>query len=141
VRILIVDDLVDAADGVALLLRKLGHDARASYDGPTALRMAEEFSPDVILLDLALPKLDGYQVAARLRQLPTMQSVCLIALSGYGQEADVERAKQVGFDQHLLKPVELKRLITMLAQIAARPAGCQGDRIGDAGAWRLIVPA
>jgi two-component system CheB/CheR fusion protein len=119
-RILIVDDLVDAANGLALLLRKLGHDARATYDGPAALRTAEEFSPEVILLDLALPKLDGYQLAASLRLLPRMQSACLIAVSGYGQEADMQRSQQAGFDRHLLKPVYLQQLNALLSEMAAR---------------------
>lgn len=117
-RVLIVDDLVDAAESMALLLRKFGHEVRTVYDGISALSAAEEFFPDVVLLDLALPKLDGFQVATRLRQSPQMQRVCLIALSGYGRESDIARSKQVGCDYHLLKPANFDDLQMLLGSIA-----------------------
>ena len=114
VRVLIVDDLVDAADSLALLLRRLGYEVQATYDGASALRVAAEFVPQAILLDLALPKLDGFQIAARLRQETALQNMCLIALSGYGQADDVARTRSAGFDFHLLKPVNFEDLLRLL---------------------------
>ena len=119
-RILVVDDLADAADSLAILLRILGHEVRTAYDGPAALEAAEQFQPHAILLDIGLPRLDGYQVAQRLRQMPGLQSACLIAVSGYGRDSDVEQAFQAGFHLHLLKPVTSERLTTLLAELASR---------------------
>jgi CheY-like chemotaxis protein len=113
-RVLIVNDFVDAADSLALLLRRLGFDVRAVYDGAAALVEAAEFVPQAILLDLALPRLDGFQVAIRLRENPALQNACLIALSGFGQAADRERTRGAGFDFHLLKPVNLDDLRRLL---------------------------
>ena len=119
-RILVVDDLADAADSLAILLRIVGHEVRTAYDGTAALIAAEQFQPHAVLLDIGLPRLDGYQVAQRLRQMPVLQRVCLIAISGYGRESDVERAYQAGFDLHLLKPVNADRLTTALAELMSR---------------------
>jgi two-component system CheB/CheR fusion protein len=119
-RILVVDDLADAADSLALLLRLLGHEVRTAYNGPAALVAAEQFHPQVVLLDIGLPALDGYQVAKRLRQMPKLQRACLIAVSGYGQPADVECAYNSGFDRHLLKPVTTEHLTLLLAEIISR---------------------
>ena len=119
-RILVVDDLADAADSLAILLRILGHEVRTAYDGAAALIAAEQFQPHAILLDIGLPRLNGYQVAQRLRQIDTLQSACLIAISGYGRESDVEQAYQAGFDLHLLKPVTADRLTTALAELMSR---------------------
>jgi CheY-like chemotaxis protein len=119
-RILVVDDLADAADSLALLLRVLGHEVRTEYDGPAALVAAEQFHPHVVLLDIGLPALDGCQVAQRLRQMPKLQRACLIAVSGYGQQADVEYAHQSGFDRHLLKPVTTEHLTLILTEIISR---------------------
>jgi CheY-like chemotaxis protein len=119
-RILVVDDLADAADSLALVLRLLGHEVRTAYNGPAALIAAEQFHPHVVLLDIGLPALDGYQVAKRLRQMPLLQRPCLIAVSGYGQQADVDYAHQSGFDLHLLKPVTTEQLSANLAKIISR---------------------
>jgi CheY-like chemotaxis protein len=119
-RILVVDDLTDAADSLALLLRLLGHEVRTAYTGPAALSAAEQFHPDAILLDIGLPELDGYQVAMRLRQTPPLQKACLIAISGYGRESDIRHAYEAGFDLHLLKPVSTERLESLLADLVAR---------------------
>jgi two-component system CheB/CheR fusion protein len=118
-RILIVDDLTDAADSLARLLRLLGHEARAAYSGPAALSAAQQFLPHAILLDIGLPALDGYQVAGMLRQIPALQSACLIALSGHGGEVFRERARQAGFDEYLLKPINTEQLELLLSELAA----------------------
>jgi CheY-like chemotaxis protein len=117
-RILIVDDLEDAAESLALLLRMHGYNTRATYSGESAFRLAREFLPQVALLDLALPGIDGYQLAARLRREAQMQSACLIAISGYGRDTDLLQAQEAGFDHHLLKPVQIVQLLPMLARVA-----------------------
>jgi two-component system CheB/CheR fusion protein len=118
-RILVVDDLVDAAESLAIYLRMLGHTVRTAYDGFAALAAASQFGPQVILLDIGLPKLDGYRVAEQVRQQAELQSACLIAVSGFGQPADVEAARTAGFDHHFIKPVEPNLLLPILAGIAA----------------------
>jgi CheY-like chemotaxis protein len=117
-RILVVDDLVDAADSLATYLRMLGYTVQTAYDGVAALESAAVFCPQVVLLDIALPKLDGYRVAEQLRQREEMQRACLIAVSGYGSPMDVEAAKQAGFDHHFIKPVDLQKLNGVLRTIA-----------------------
>ena len=116
-RILVVDDLVDAADSLAVYLRILGYDVRTAYDGQTALSAAAEFLPQIVLLDLALPKLDGYRVAEQLRQHDALQSACLIAISGYGQAIHLAAARHAGFDHHFLKPVDVEKLVALLAAV------------------------
>jgi CheY-like chemotaxis protein len=91
-RVLVVDDSQDGADTLARLLRMEGHDVRAAADGPSALAAAAAFRPDVVLLDIGLPRMDGYEVAAQLRQLPEVRSALLVALTGYGQNRDGARA-------------------------------------------------
>jgi CheY-like chemotaxis protein len=113
-RILVVDDLRDAADSLALLLGLMGHAARAAYDGPTALRVACGFKPDVVLLDLCLPGMDGYEVARRLRE-ETGQDALLVAATGLGREEDHRRSREAGFDRLLLKPLDLDELARLLA--------------------------
>ncbi len=114
-RILIVDDNEDAANSLADLLRIDGHDARVAYDGPDALRCAAEFLPEVVLLDIGLPGMDGYQVASQLRARPELRSLRLVALTGYGQTEDRERARAAGFDDHLVKPMDVAALQRILA--------------------------
>src|SRR5688572_24991851 len=109
-KILIVDDLVDAADSLAMSLRMLGYTVQTAYDGAAALEVAAVFRPQVVLLDIALPKLDGYRVAEQLRQREQLQKACLIAVSGFGSPLDVLAAKNAGFDHHFIKPVDLEKL-------------------------------
>ena len=113
-RILVVDDNVDSADTLALLLCLRGHEAEAVYDGQTALERAVSSQPDVIVLDIGLPGLDGYQVAGELRRLPQTTTALLVALTGYGQEEDQRRAREAGFDHHLTKPVDPQVLYDLL---------------------------
>jgi PAS domain S-box-containing protein len=114
-RILIVDDNLDAANSLALVLSLDGHVAEAIYCARDALDRAPGFEPDVVLLDIGLPEMDGYEVARRLRALPVSKPVRLIALTGYGQAEDVRRAREVGFDAHLVKPVDFAALERALA--------------------------
>ncbi|HEV2845251.1 MAG TPA: response regulator, partial [Thermoanaerobaculia bacterium] len=114
-RILLVEDNLDAAEALGELLRMWGHDVHIAHDGASALRTAQEVRPDVLLLDIGLPGMDGYEVARRLRATPGFEETRLIALTGYGQEADRQRASQAGFDHHLVKPVALERLREILS--------------------------
>lgn len=114
-RILVVDDNADAADTVAMMLRLEGHQVQVAYDGTSAIDLAEQFSPDVAILDLGLPGLDGFELARRLRGLQALRRVKLIALTGYGQERDMTAAKEAGFDHHLTKPAKAEDLSRLLA--------------------------
>ncbi|HEV3341531.1 MAG TPA: ATP-binding protein [Pirellulales bacterium] len=109
-RILVVDDNVDTTTTLGMLLAVERHVVKVAHDGPAALTAAQEFRPDVILLDIGLPRMDGYEVARRLRELAEMKAVLLVALTGYGQDEDRRRSAEAGFDSHLVKPVSLEAL-------------------------------
>jgi CheY-like chemotaxis protein len=113
-KVLVVDDNIDAAMSLAMLLRIWGHQVRTADDGPAALDAAAEFQPDAVLLDIGLPGMDGYEVAQRLRQQPSTMQVLLIAVTGYGQDADRRRSREAGFDHHLVKPVDPETLRPLL---------------------------
>jgi len=104
-RLLVVDDNEDATESLRLLLEMSGHDVRTAADGTTALAVAAEFVPDVVLLDIGLPGMDGCEVARRMRALPATRDAYLVALTGYGHESDRERVRESGFDRHELKPI------------------------------------
>jgi PAS domain S-box-containing protein len=114
-RVLVVDDNVDAATTLELLLKSLGHETHAVHDGVEALQAALEFQPDVVLLDIGMPGLDGYEVARRLRALKPERPLRIVAITGWGQEADRLRSREAGFDLHLVKPVDPHLLTRVLA--------------------------
>jgi PAS domain S-box-containing protein len=114
-RILVVDDNVDAATTLQLLLKSLGHEVCVVYDGLQAIRMAVEFRPEVVLLDIGMPGLDGYEVARRLRVLKRERPLRIVAITGWGQEADRTKSREAGFDVHLVKPVDPNTLTSVLA--------------------------
>jgi CheY-like chemotaxis protein len=103
---LVVEDNPDVRTMLVYLLKRDGHEVRAVGDGPEALTAAEEFLPEIVLLDLGLPGMDGYEVARRLRASSRTAEALLVALTGYGQAEDREKTYAAGFDQHLLKPAE-----------------------------------
>jgi signal transduction histidine kinase len=110
-RILVVDDNVDAATSLARLLVTLdGHQVRVAHDGPSALELAGVFAPEVAILDIGMPGMDGYEVARRLRSDPRFEKTRLIALSGWSQDGDRRRSREAGMDEHLVKPVDLEAL-------------------------------
>ena len=113
-RVLVVDDNVDAAAMLDMLLRSLGHETRVSHDGIEALRVAAEFRPDIVLLDIGMPGLDGYEVARRLRSLARERPLRIVAVTGWGQDADRQRSREAGFDLHLVKPVDATDLAQAL---------------------------
>ena len=112
---LVVDDNADAADMLGLALRAQGHDVLVVHDPVSALQAAPAFKPDVAVLDIGLPAIDGYELAARLRELLGAWPCRLFALTGYGRDADKSRSKQVGFEVHLVKPVNVDKLLAMVA--------------------------
>jgi PAS domain S-box-containing protein len=116
-RILVVDDNEDSADSLAMLLQLTGHEVFIAHDGHGALDAAEQHRPGVVLLDIGLPSLNGYDVCRRIRQQPWGKTMVLIALTGWGQDEDRRRSQEAGFDGHLVKPVDHTRLLTLLATL------------------------
>jgi CheY-like chemotaxis protein len=114
-RILVVDDARASADTLAQLLRAIGHDVATANDGHTAVDWTVQNKPDVVFLDIAMPGMDGYEVARRIRDTVGLEDVVLVALTGYGQEEDRRRTTEVGFNHHLTKPTSLAALRSVLA--------------------------
>jgi PAS domain S-box-containing protein len=123
-RVLIADDNRDAADSLAMLLRLEGHEVFVAHDGETALRLFEESQPQVALLDIGMPELDGYEVARRIRAKPAGKSVLLIAITGWGQEKDRRKSVEAGFDHHVTKPVEPEAVLKLI-NVPARATGAR----------------
>jgi CheY-like chemotaxis protein len=117
INVLVVDDNRDAAETLQMLLDLLGVRARVAHEGPTALTMFETETPDAVLLDIGMPGMDGYEVARKLRARHPEWPGTLVALSGWGQEADRRKGQQAGFDHHLVKPVELDTLRQLLSNV------------------------
>ena len=114
-RVLLVDDSVDAAEAMSMLLETLGHEVRVMHDGPSALAMVDDFAPDVVILDIGLPGIDGFEVAREMRTRTVTKSALLIALTGYGADSDKQKARDAGFDHHLVKPVSFTAIETVIA--------------------------
>ena len=119
-RILVVDDSRDAAESLAMLLNLNGHSVDIANDGLVALKSAEESRPDLIFMDIGMPKLNGYDAARRIREAPWGTGITLVAISGWGQDSDREKSRAAGFDAHLVKPVEFSALDQILSQVAQR---------------------
>jgi two-component system CheB/CheR fusion protein len=133
-RILAVDDNADAIEMLGDLLRLQGHEVAVAYDGATGLELARTFRPEVVLLDIGLPGMDGYEVARRLRRMPEADTALLVAVTGYGRAVDRRRGREAGFHHHLVKPLDLDALQHLLAQPVRdgrRSAAVSGDS-GDA---------
>jgi PAS domain S-box-containing protein len=126
VRILLVDDNVDAVASLSLLLQLGGHTTQVAHNGPEALRLAAEFKPDIVLLDIGLPGMNGYEVARAIRANPELGHPFLAAVTGWGAPEDRLKSKESGFDEHLTKPVDISIIELLLATLPARP---NGDRI------------
>jgi CheY-like chemotaxis protein len=107
----------DTTHVLSTLLKRSGHDVRTAADGPSGLIAALEFRPNIILMDIGLPGIDGYEVAKRIRQEPTLKQVVLVALTGYGGELDRHRSHAAGFDHHLVKPADINKIRPILATV------------------------
>jgi CheY-like chemotaxis protein len=116
-RVLIVDDLKDSANTLAMLLKRMGHEVETAYDGEEAIAAAASFRPEVVLLDIGLPKLNGYDACRRMRAQPWGKDMLLIALTGWGQEEDRQRTREAGFDHHLTKPIGTSVLLKTVAEV------------------------
>lgn len=114
-RVLLVDDNRDATDTLAMLLELMGHEVRTAHDGPHALQAGQEFRPEVVLLDIGLPGMNGYEVCRRLREQPWGRDAFVVALTGWGQAEDQRQASEAGFDRHVVKPVEEAELQQLLS--------------------------
>jgi PAS domain S-box-containing protein len=121
-RILVIDDIADVADVMKMLLDMEGFETRVAYNGAAALQIAKEFSPDVIFCDIGLPEMDGHEIARRMRADPAIASAVLIALTGWGSEAELRKTRESGFDFHMVKPVDTDALLKLLSQIEPRRA-------------------
>jgi CheY-like chemotaxis protein len=116
--VLVVDDNRDAAEALAEILILEGCDARIAHDGATAVEVASSWRPDAVLLDIGLPRLNGYEAARRIRELPDGQAIRLIAVTGWGQADDRARSAAAGFDHHVVKPVDVATLTALLDRVA-----------------------
>ena len=113
-RVLVVEDDRDGAEALALTLEHEGHNVRIALDGPTALEIAAEFEPTIVLLDIELPVMDGFEVARQLRASASGPRMRIVALSGYGLDSDYDKSAEAGFDRHLLKPLDFAALESLL---------------------------
>jgi CheY-like chemotaxis protein len=117
-RVVVIDDNVDGAESLASLLELIGHRARTAHDGPTGIEVVREFDPDVVFLDIGLPRMDGYEVARQLRRDPRHRAV-LAAISGYGRETDRQKGQEAGFEHHFVKPVDFQALRAFFDSLCA----------------------
>jgi len=116
-HVLVVDDNVDAARTLAALLEESGHEVKLAFNGHSALEVAIDYQPDVVLMDIGLPGINGYEVAQQIRQQEALKNVLLVALTGYGQQSDLQHSKIAGFDHHLVKPTEFDKIEELLAAL------------------------
>jgi CheY-like chemotaxis protein len=116
-RILVADDNEDSVSMMEMLLSGFGHDVRTAGDGLEAVRRAAEFEPDVVILDIGMPRLNGYEACRRIRELPALEKAVMIALSGWGQEEDKRRSEEAGFHYHVVKPVDPAALMQLLSRL------------------------
>jgi CheY-like chemotaxis protein/two-component sensor histidine kinase len=127
-RVMLVDDNHEAAEALAEALGLMGHEVRVFFDPPSALREAVAFAPEVVICDVGLPVMSGYELGQRLRELRRGHPLGLIALTGYGQEQDHERSREAGFDAHLVKPVQLGTLLSTLSRVLDGTSGSTDPR-------------
>jgi CheY-like chemotaxis protein len=116
-RLLIVDDLRDSADSLAMLMRIMGHEAHTAYDGEEAMARAAQLQPEVVVLDIGMPKPDGFDVCRHIREQPWGKGAVLIALTGWGREDDRRRTEDAGFNHHMVKPVDASALVALLSSL------------------------
>jgi CheY-like chemotaxis protein len=128
-QLLVVDDNRDAADAMVMAAQVLGHEAVAVYDGTAALSLLQTFRPDLMILDLSMPGMDGYALATAIRARQEFRDTLLVALSGFGAEGDRQRSLQSGFDLHMLKPMEIDTLEHLLLRVQRQPGRSAGEHL------------
>jgi CheY-like chemotaxis protein len=126
-RVLIADDLPDTARSLAMLFEMYGADVRTTFDGAQTVRAAEDFRPEVVLLDISMPGMSGYDAARAIRGAPWGHAMILVALTGWGRTRDVEAARTAGFDDYLLKPVDPDRLVEVISKLRERRGAVPGS--------------
>ena len=126
-RILVADDDHDSAESLAMLFELMGHDVRAAHNGLAAVDLAEMFRPDLIVLDIGMPGIDGYEVCRRIRQQSWGRSTVIAALTGWSRDEDKDRSEQAGFDHFLVKPVDPKALEDLIAAVGRGPGPGQAS--------------
>jgi CheY-like chemotaxis protein len=129
-RVLVVDDNPDSVELLAEALLEMGNEVRTACDGPSALQLVETFVPDIALLDIGLPVMDGYELADLLRRIPRLAHTPLVAITGYAQENDRRRALASGFSEHFAKPLDLARIAQCLERLAPRSENANGSADG-----------
>lgn len=117
-KVLVVDDSSDSADMLAFIVRMAGHETEVAYDAHAALETARAWQPDLVFLDIGLPEIDGYELARRLRALPNLSTVHLVATTGYGADDDKQRGRDAGLNDHLVKPIETEQVERVIARLA-----------------------
>src|SRR4030095_15624481 len=127
-RILVVDDNRDSAESLALLLKSMGHETRTAFGGMEALEAMESSRPDVVLLDIGMPGLNGYDTCRRIREQPWAKAMTLIAQTGWGQEEDRRRTREAGFDGHLVKPVDADDFLKLVKGVSRRRSNDRAAR-------------
>jgi two-component system CheB/CheR fusion protein len=126
-HILVVGDSQDSASSLAMLLGAMGNEVEVAGDGLSALELASGFRPDVVLLDIGMPGMSGYEVAQRMRQMPELRDAVMVAQTGWGQEEDRCRSAEAGFEAHLVKPIDPAALAELMSRLPAGPAGAVRD--------------
>ena len=122
-RILVVDDNQDSATSLSMLLKLTGNETHTAYDGLEAVEAATTFRPDVVLLDIGLPKLNGYEAARKIREEPWGKKMVLVALTGWGQDEDRQKSREAGFNGHMVKPIDHAELMKLLASLSPEQGG------------------
>jgi CheY-like chemotaxis protein len=122
-RVLVVDDYALAAESLAMLLQEFGYETRVAHDGATALAVMAQFNPDIALIDIGLPVMDGYEVARAIRSMKQFEKLPLIAVTGYGQSSDRARVREAGFNEHLVKPINAERIGQIVETMLGPAAG------------------
>lgn len=120
-RVVVIDDDRDVADSLAMLLELLGCDVKTAYSGTAGVSLVTDFAPSVVFLDLGMPDINGFETARRIRAEPAGQQTLLIALTGWGQDADKRRTREAGFDRHLVKPADISALEEILTSADEEP--------------------
>jgi CheY-like chemotaxis protein len=126
-RVLVVDDVEDACEGLALLMKIEGFQVEAALDGASAVQCASQFVPHIVLLDLAMPRMSGYEVARQLRAHPATRDVLIIALTGLSEFDDIARSREAGFNHHQVKPIDADALLALIDQHIGRMRGAPGS--------------
>jgi CheY-like chemotaxis protein len=138
-RVLIVDDNADAAEMLAMVMKKFGCETHIAHDGPSALALLATFQPELALLDIGLPGMDGYELAQKLRGHPNLANIRLVAVTGYAQKGHIDRAFAAGFDEHLVKPVDIKVLEALLSRLPARARAAAALTLGTDGGESAVI--